>query len=157
MLFRSGGTYTGDTLTQNAPAHVNAPTTISTSLFDFDGFVAPPTLLDADLTLNVDKVDIDSGNTYHGTVGWLSPFATLAVNLNNPGDHWSLSGTLDIDGHATILHPHVAGSDLVVNPLGAILASGVVGLDARIGLLGDITTADALTEVHLLEIGRAHV
>ncbi len=105
-----GGSFTGaGVLVQNGEGHVVAPTTINTSIFDFDGsFEAAVWTLESDLTLDVGQLENSTINTnvFDGTIEAKSD-STLTLNLAG-GSQWEMHGTLAV-GTGNALELRVAG------------------------------------------------
>ena len=106
---------------QDATAFINAPTVINLGFFDMDGtqensFVE----LHADLTLNVDRIDLND-NRFHGALEVTDP-ARFTVNTPTP---WTMAGSLEVAGgpgtRLTVGGAHaILEQDVVVQPLNEI-------------------------------------
>lgn len=134
----SGGGYIGNgTIRQNGNATINAPTTISVGRFDMDGDdgSANPTIqVNADLTLDVQQIDVPSfiifGSNKFDSSLEIANGATLTVNTDSP---WTMNGNLTLGaggGQAAT----VAGS--TVN-IGNTLFSAFVTVDGLGELAAD--------------------
>lgn len=110
-----GGEYTGaGGIIQDATAFVNAPTQIDLGFFDMDGTTESNFIeLHADLTLNVDTIDI-SDNEFNCHLEVTDP-ATFTVNTPAP---WTMAGVLNVVGPS--------GTRVTVDGADVVLASDVL-------------------------------
>ncbi len=104
---------------QNGPAHVTGPTIIAGDTFDMDGSDAASWNIDANLTMNVDRIDF-SGNDFNTTMDIRS--GRLNVNLSD-GAYWRLAGTTNLSGNSLLFSTKIGeGSPLEL--LGAVNVTG---------------------------------
>jgi len=106
-----GGSYTGaGGIIQDATAYVNAPTTIDLGFFDMDGTAESSLVeLHADLTLNVDRVDM-SDNRFNGIFEVTDP-ARLTVKTPTS---WSMGGTMNVAGPPETVFT-IAGAEVILD------------------------------------------
>jgi hypothetical protein len=92
---------------QNGPAHVTGPTIITGDTFDMDGSDFANWDIDANLTMNVDRIDF-AGNTFNTTMDIGA--GRLIVNLSNPVDSWTMAGTLNLSGNNLLFSTKIDGA-----------------------------------------------
>lgn len=117
---------------QNGPAHVTGPTIITGDTFDMDGSDDANWDVDANLTLNVDRIDY-GGNSFNTTMDIGA--GRLNVNLMDPDAWWFLAGTTNLSGNSILFSTkigdgselHVTGTINVVGKCDILTETGVAG------------------------------
>jgi hypothetical protein len=95
-------------------ATVSSSTTIDAEVFDMDGASAHAWNVHASMVINATALDT-SGSSVSGVInvnGGL--FAALRINLDEPGEAWSLAGEMNLTGDATLYPTRLAGSPVYV-------------------------------------------
>ena len=145
----TGGSVTGlGTLRFNGPTTVTSSTTLNPSVVDLDGQSGNTvTSLDNSvLNLQVDSIEAYN-NTFDGALhvyGWL---ARLNLQLNDPGERWTLNGNLHFEAGGTWPSIQLTGSDVIVKGLYEV--DGLSRSTADLDLIGHLATVDAQAQAQL--------
>jgi hypothetical protein len=105
---------------QNGPAHVTGPTIINGDTFDMDGSDNADWDIDANLTLNVDRIDF-SGNTFNNTLD-IGAAGRINVDLTEHA-YWTVAGTMNLANN-NLLFATKVGNGSPINITGVVNVSG---------------------------------
>ena len=133
---------------QNGNAIVSGATTIDAGILDMDGNGNSNWTISAPLTINVNGLDSTISNSFDGTMsiaGGLSP--QLTINLNQPTDHWTMAGDLNLANALNVGVNRIQGSRMRLT--GNMSVDGMVGIgsDLTVGNSATISFADANTQL----------
>jgi hypothetical protein len=111
----------------------SSATTIDATTFDMDGTGAGTAwTIGNSLTINAAAID-GGNNTFNGSIASAGNFlGKLTVNLDDPNDHWTMAGTMDL-GVLSFMATHVLGSEMRVT--GELAIDGQVRISADTRLM----------------------
>lgn len=114
---------------QNGNAIVSADTTINAGVFDLDGAGNTHWSISSGLEINADGVDSTISNSFDGTMlvaGGVGDF--LEINLNQPGEQWTMAGEMQLNNPYNVGITRLAGSHMRLS--GDLIATGAIGISA---------------------------
>ena len=142
---------------QQGDAIIAGATTINADRIDMHGFGNSIWDVNHSLTVNAGRIQVMSDNFFDGTfnVG-NGAFAQLSINLDDPEDHWTLTGQMNLSNNLPFQSTKVSGSKMLV--AGSL---NVTGSDVRVladtSFLAGSETAFAMADSSLVMRGQTHV
>ncbi len=125
-------------------ATVSAATVINADTFDMDGTSTTEWNINHNLVVNAHRIDFNSSDfSVTMTVGG-GLFGRITVNLEQPGEAWTVSGTLNLEGNSLLFNTRIGnGSPLVL--------SGDVNVNGK----NDIATPTTIPSTAVIDIADA--
>jgi hypothetical protein len=143
---------------QNGDADVDGPTTINAGILDMDGAGNTTWDVGNGLTINAAGVDSTISNSFDGVINIGGGFLPkLTINLDDPADHWTMAGELNLSGLAVVPFSitRVAGSHMRVT--GDLNVSHLVGVNAATTFDNSSETIFADSDTRLILNGASTV